>query len=270
MRVSLRAVTGGEPKPPPPELLCAITCAALYPHLAYAAAPAGGDAAPPRLLLRDADGADTEPQSAQLHPSSVGSRLGASSLLAPYVCFHEAVRTTKLYVRDSSPAPPLVCLVLCGAALEESSGGADTLLLDGWLGARLQPARAAPLLRELRRRFEACMQRLVQRAGAAGVGRERGRDGRRAENGGHQAGLEARPDVSPIVKALVTLFAMRPTADGGGAKKTSGKKKKKKKAPAGRGTQGGRGGRRAGWGGAGGLFGDPYNDSSGRGGLFEM
>ena len=74
-------------------------------------------------------GVESEPQSASVHPSSVRGRLNGSHWPSPYCCFHEKVRTTKVYVQDATPTPPLAPFLLTGNNLE----GETTLVLDGWL-----------------------------------------------------------------------------------------------------------------------------------------
>ena len=106
-----------------------------FPQVAYVKAPCSKKTKNPcspenlKLEIRDPRGVESEPQSASVHPSSVRGRLNGSHWPSPYCCFHEKVRTTKVYVRDATPTPPLAPFLLTGNNLE----GETTLVLDGWL-----------------------------------------------------------------------------------------------------------------------------------------
>jgi len=196
------------------------------------------------------------------------------------------VRTTKLYVRDASPAPPLPLLVCSGSSLtqeapepamargwqqrgQEPRGGGKgkggkggkggqaaqscELTLDGWLSVSVSPPRVVPLIMQMRRSVDALMAELIE---VHGNGRQQA---------GHRVGAGGGAQVDAIVDALVALFGLQPLpeAPGGSKKKKPNKPKKRngvKKASGGKGG-GGRGG--------GSLFDNPYNDVSGRSGLFD-
>ena len=121
-----------------------------------------------RYAIRDPKGESPEPQTAVLHPSSVNAKLSGGDWCAPYIAFHECVRTTKLYVRDASPAPLLPLLIFGGAELElaepslslsvAATMGGVKLTVDGWLSVRVQPPRAAANIFELRKRVESRLQ----------------------------------------------------------------------------------------------------------------
>ena len=256
----VRAVLGSQPAPPP-ELLGTIILAALHPHLAYIAGAGTKQSAEHlKLLIREPTGDAVEPTQAWVHPSSVTAKLGGTDWRAPFVAFHECVRTTRLYVRDASPAPLLPLLCCCGASLVHAADGAGPstvargmeLVLDGWLTAHVQPPRVVPLLVQMRARVEALMAELV--------------DG---GEGSHVPGGDVRVDA--IVDALVALFQLQPLPEAGAAKKAKSKPKngngisKRVKKAAQEMKAGG-----AGRGGRGSFFDDPYNDVSGRGGLFDI
>lgn len=285
VRIALRS-----PPPPPPELLCAILASAL--HLAYIV---GGSAAGPQLsyAIRDPKGESPEPQTAVLHPSSVNAKLAGAGWCAPYVAFHECVRTTKLYVRDASPAPLLPLLVFGGAQLElaepklslavSATMGGVELTIDGWLSVRVQPPRAAANLIELRKRVEARLQSMLMLAS-------------RTDSSSQQVVVgtistlrtqAARPsaakmaDMAPLVGALTSLFRVEALPESAGARKG----KKKSRGGGGGGDGGGGGGNGSGggngpnggggstsgrWGPSQDFFLDPYNDVGGRGGLYEF
>jgi len=148
------------------------------------------------------------PQVAAIHPSSVNSRVGAGDWSAPFVAYHECVRTTKLYVRDATPAPLLALLAFCGNGARQED--ADVLCIDGWLRMQVTPARAVPKLLELRGHLEQRVAQLVDRTGGASVS---------AGGAWSLAGGAA-----PIVRAVVALFRVRTAPEEGAAKKKPKKK----------------------------------------------
>lgn len=136
VRATLQAYLYQPPVPPSDAVMASLVAAALFPQLAYVRAPISKKTKKPcapenlKLEIRDPRGLDVAPQAASLHPSSVRGRLNGSHWHSPYCCFHEKVRTTKVYVRDATPIPPLAPFLLTGNALD---GDGATLVLDGWL-----------------------------------------------------------------------------------------------------------------------------------------
>jgi hypothetical protein len=150
--------------------------------------------------VRDPTGG-TAPQTANVHPSSVNSRVGAEQWSSPYLVFHERVRTSKVwlglglglglqlglglglglgfgfgfglglgfhervrtskvYLRDCSPVPPLALLLFAGGRLDVCRQQGSALLVDGWLRVGV-PARAVPLLLSFRGRIDAVVGQLA-------------------------------------------------------------------------------------------------------------
>ena len=109
--------------------------------------------------MRDPTGG-TAPQTANVHPSSVNSRVGAEQWSSPYLVFHERVRTSKVYLRDCSPVPPLALLLFAGGRLDVCRQQGSALLVDGWLRVGV-PARAVPLLLSFRGRVDAVVGQLA-------------------------------------------------------------------------------------------------------------
>jgi hypothetical protein len=144
-------------------------------------------------------------------------------------------------------------------AVAATHGGVE-LLVDGWLSVKVQPPRAANLVLEMRRRIDALMQRLLQRASnSAGAHHERGMAAGPSWVAGAEADVSGVPD---LIGAVVALFKIEAQSEVAKKSKSKGKSKK------GRGGGGGCG--------DGGpscqesIFNDPYNDAGGRGGLYEF
>jgi hypothetical protein len=134
-------------------LVEAVIVAGLYPHVARleTAAPpaaAGGgrsgggrdDRGPsrPRWVTRDGD--------VSIHPSSVlfHEHDGFDSV---YLCFHEKVKTTKVYVRDATVVGAYA-LLLFGVDMD-CQHDKSLVILDDWLSFKIKP-RTAALLSDLR------------------------------------------------------------------------------------------------------------------------
>jgi hypothetical protein len=136
-------------------LLKAVLCAGLYPNVMVA----------PRSLVSGQSSQSAGEMAFQsrkkgeiyLHPSTI---LFTSKRLANrYGCFHEIVKTSKLYVRDCTLVSP-VALVLFGGAIEiyHNQG---VITIDGWLRFKM-PVQQATLLKHLRMQMEkALLQKIV-------------------------------------------------------------------------------------------------------------
>ena len=200
----------GQParKPPPSALLAALLCAGLYPQLAYVYAPptkkGAASASAVKLHVRAADRALPEPDSASVHPGSVNGTLDGGAWRSCYVAFHERVKTTKVYMRDSTPVPPLAMMLLAGGELRREPGGGEDgaqlyetggdgtdeiLALDGTYRLHV-PAAAADLVVRLREKIQGLVRRLIaevdatRRAGGGrGGGGGGGREFHQARNG---------------------------------------------------------------------------------------
>ena len=193
--VRLALDDGGRHSEPSNELLAALAAAALYPQLAYVEPvnfdkpkpmPKGIRRQPARLQVRDPDGASSVPQSCQVHPSSVAADL---EWRTPYACFHDRVKTAKLYLRDATPVPPLAPFLMAGAKLVYDSA-TGSLVLDGWLKLKCDPPSSAFLIDVTRRRLEERVTRLVLDAAA-------------------NKRWDSKDDPSKILKALDALLEQR-------------------------------------------------------------
>lgn len=69
--------------------------------------------------------------------------------------YHEKVQTSKVFVRDASPAPPYALLLFGGAVTVRHAD--SRVLVDDWIRFEA-PARVAVLVKELRREVDAALE----------------------------------------------------------------------------------------------------------------
>jgi HrpA-like RNA helicase len=118
------------------------------------------DRKPAQFFVREQG--SSAPVQVSIHPASVNANI--AEFKTPYLVYHELVRTTKLYVRDSTPVTPLA-LVLFGGTLttgpQPSQGSEDSLLIvDGWFKFSL-PAHLQQLLLESRKQLDSIFMKAL-------------------------------------------------------------------------------------------------------------
>lgn len=141
-------------------LIRAVVCAALYPNVArvvhpsttYQAILSGALERParPSQLRFYCQGR----QRVFVHPSSVNFHVAAYE--SPFVVYHQRVRTTKVYLRDTTMASAYALLLFGGDVSIQHEAG--TIAIDKWLRLRA-PARIAVLANELRGQLEQLLRR---------------------------------------------------------------------------------------------------------------
>eukprot|EP00898_Chlorokybus_atmophyticus_P004343 jgi/Chlat1/490/Chrsp103S00981 len=133
-----------------PEVIKAVLCAGLYPHVATIVMDAAYSTKRPRWT----DGR----QDVAIHPSSVLHAVDNFAL--PFLVFHEKVRTARVYLREVSVVSPYALLLFGGAiAVRHESG---EILIDGWLRFKA-PAQIAVLFKELRRAINSVLSDKIRR-----------------------------------------------------------------------------------------------------------
>ena len=116
-----------------------------------------------------------------VHPSSTLASIPARALTSPYLVYLEKVRTTKAFLRDATAVSPMaVCLFGGNGGGGGGSGCLDvrhaerSLVVDGWLRARLPSAAAAVLVVRAREALERYLASRVsggsRRGGGGGNG----------------------------------------------------------------------------------------------------
>ena len=160
-------------------LVKALLCAALYPQVVLVESKEkdggkgggkggggkGGGGAP-KFLIREAGVA--EPVAVALHPSSVNAR--ETRFESKYLVFAEKVKTTQIYVRDSSPVSPYALMLFGGGlTLEGAARGARdtprteaTLAVDTWIRFRV-PYRMHELILDIRQRLRELLMKKIER-----------------------------------------------------------------------------------------------------------
>eukprot|EP00934_Nitzschia_sp_Nitz4_P009465 Nitzschia sp. Nitz4//scaffold4_size323378//311970//317685//NITZ4_000719-RA/size323378-snap-gene-0.432-mRNA-1//1//CDS//3329553576//9455//frame0 len=134
-------------------LVKAILCAGLYPNILVAPRNVVADPSNPRMK-GDKKVGECAFQSRRngevhLHPSTIG--FDQNFLDSRYCCYHEIVKTSKTYARDTTTISPFA-LLLFGGSLEVFQAH-GVCRVDHWLKFRLDP-KPATLVKYLRHQME--------------------------------------------------------------------------------------------------------------------
>lgn len=149
-------------------LILAVICAGLYPNVVRVATPAGRAAGgphkkppsssePPKLFARSVSGGPAGDEAVAIHPSSVS--FGATKFPSRWLVYLEKVKTSAVYLRDTSPATPYSLLLFGGDVQVQHTCGLVTV--DNWVKLGCQP-RVGALFRLLRDRLDALLDDKIQ------------------------------------------------------------------------------------------------------------
>ena len=137
----------------------AALCAGLYPNIAVMdQVPAQIDHSKNRWF--GPDGKDVA-----LHPSSVNHGAGAPIKYPyPFIVYLEKMRTSRIFLRDTSCISPYALLLFGGAlAVDHANAAVD---IDGWITLKA-PAQTAVLFKELRLALDAELQKIINQPGGS-------------------------------------------------------------------------------------------------------
>ncbi|XP_055546685.1 putative ATP-dependent RNA helicase DHX57 [Wyeomyia smithii] len=137
-------------------LLAAILCAALYPNVIKILTPeksfvSGAGGAVPKLPQPSDLRFKTQQDGyVFLHPSSINSRYGSFS--SPFLVYQEKVKTSRIYIRDTTMVPllPIVLFSGCDLRIELHGGDFVILLEDGWIALQAETHEVAEMMKFLR------------------------------------------------------------------------------------------------------------------------
>jgi hypothetical protein len=167
-------------------LLKALLCAALYPQIVVVEGGKKADGGKGgggkggkgggglKFMVREVG--VKEPVAVALHPSSVNAR--ESQFESKYLIYAEMIRTTQIYVRDSSPVSPYALMLFGGGLVAESPNGAgggssargakkasdevSVLVVDSWIRFRV-PNRVERLILDVRSQLSALLMRKIEK-----------------------------------------------------------------------------------------------------------
>ncbi|KAI5058462.1 hypothetical protein GOP47_0026632 [Adiantum capillus-veneris] len=146
-----------------PSILKATMCAGLYPNVAKmddesvksghanALTSRAGLASSQKVLWTDGR------QEVFIHPSSVNHDV--SEFQHPFLMYHEKVKTSKVYIRDTTIVSPYTLLLFGGAISVQHQTG--HVSVDGWLKMNA-PAQTAVLFKELRAALDVVLEELIK------------------------------------------------------------------------------------------------------------
>jgi ATP-dependent RNA helicase DHX29 len=169
----------------------AVLTAGLYANVAAMETASTSDGDRGRATWRDVKG------EVGIHPSSINSKLGSGGAGSatvptfPFLMFHEKVRTSRVFVRDSTVVAPAALLLFGGAIDVHHASG--RVSLDGWLWLRAS-AQTAVLYKWLRGALDAALDARIR-----GAHHHKGRGG--GGGGGGGAGGE---DLLKTIRSLLT------------------------------------------------------------------
>ncbi|GLH09540.1 Dosage compensation regulator [Gryllus bimaculatus] len=88
-----------------------------------------------------------------LHPSSINYTV--THFTSPYLVYQEKVKTSRVFIRDTSMVPllPLVLFSGCGLTVEMSRGEFVLALADGWIKFLVEKHNVAELIKMIRSEF---------------------------------------------------------------------------------------------------------------------
>lgn len=154
-----------------PSIVKATMCAGLYPNVAKmddesirmghasALGRRAGLASSQRVHWMDGR------QEVFIHPSSVNHSV--SEFCHPFLVFHEKMKTSKVYIRDTTVISPYTLLLFGGAiAVQHQTGQVS---VDGWLKMDA-PAQTAVLFKELRTALDSVLQELMRNPKGSVIG----------------------------------------------------------------------------------------------------
>ena len=120
-----------------------------------------------------------------VHPSSVNAKLATPTF--PFLVFHEKVKTSRVFLRDSTVVAPAALLLFGGAMDVHHAAG--RVSLDGWLWLRAS-AQVAVLFKKLRRALDDELDARIRGA-------------RRVRDGGPSKGAGAE-DILRTIRTVLT------------------------------------------------------------------
>ncbi|XP_058449185.1 putative ATP-dependent RNA helicase DHX57 [Malaya genurostris] len=137
-------------------LLAAILCAALYPNVIKILTPeksfisGAGGAVPKQPQPSDLRFKTQQDGYVFLHPSSINSRFGHFN--SPYLVYQEKVKTTRIYIRETTMVPLLAMVLFSGSDLRIELHGGDFVILleDGWIVLQAETHEVAEMMKFLR------------------------------------------------------------------------------------------------------------------------
>lgn len=135
----------------------------------------GGGGGSLKFMVREVGA--PEPVPVALHPSSVNAQ--EKDFESKYLIYAEMIRTTQIYVRDSSPVSPYALMLFGGGLKAESSGATGgvtprsgnggrgdgetaMLVVDGWIKFRV-PKRVEALIIDVRTQLSALLMRKIEK-----------------------------------------------------------------------------------------------------------
>lgn len=163
-------------------MMKAVLCAGLYPNIIVASRDQKNPIGSCPFQSRKG-------YNVYLHPSTVS--FSDEKLDSNYCCYHEIVKTTKVYVRDCTPVSEFALLLFGGNLKAYQTHGVVTI--DDWLRFRIS-AKSATLVKHLRAQMEKMLLKKIIRP---------------------EEDIIGSPEGTALIKAVSTLFESETKDDSG-------------------------------------------------------
>jgi len=133
-------------------LIKAVICAGLYPHVAKIVYTNEHGKRPPKIELISFG-------KAAIHPKSVNSDV--IQYETQWLIYHEKMKTTKLYLYDCTMISPLPLLFFGGKIKVHQANGMDTIEIDDGIKFH-SPLKYATLVKDLRKELDHLLQKKIK------------------------------------------------------------------------------------------------------------
>ncbi|XP_031550267.1 putative ATP-dependent RNA helicase DHX57 isoform X2 [Actinia tenebrosa] len=138
------------------KLLLGVLCGALYPNVVHIVKPAtkykasSGGAIPLEPKANEIKFWTKNEGQVFIHPKSVN--FDVNYFESPYLIYHEKVKTSKVFIRDTSMVSVYALLLFCGdsLSLDLEKGALVISIDDGWVRFTASSQKIATLVRDLR------------------------------------------------------------------------------------------------------------------------
>jgi ATP-dependent RNA helicase DHX57 len=142
--------------------------AALYPQISKILTPetnyvmTAGGSMPKALLASDLKFKTKDDGYVNLHPSSTNSNV--SSFPFPFLIYQEKVKTSRLFLRETSAIPTISLILFSGSdwKIELHNGCFLFLLEENWIAIQAENVKVAESIKHMRKELMAILEKKIE------------------------------------------------------------------------------------------------------------